>query len=486
MQKHSVIPGKMICTIILIFVAKCLQAQPMTLTLTPASYNGYNISCFGVKDGSIDLRVTGGRAPFTFLWSNKKTTEDISGVAAGYYRVRVTDSNGATADGEVTLEQPDQIRIDVTANTYANGYNVSAYNVCDGNASANVSGGVTPYTYAWSDNNSNQSRTNLCARTYGVSTTDKNGCKLSSAKIYITEPTRNDWQMAGNANVNAANQFLGTTDNNDLLIKTNNVEQFRIKGDGKASFSRTLNLENGITFNSVKQISYQIAQGSNNEILSFGAAPNNQLKSIATCASPFLNTQLNYQFNGTIQLWGNSYMGGNLNVMEVGFDGANAIIDATGTSADPIANRLLLNYYCGHDVFVGNSISGDLNANHNFFVSGQASIGTGNLDPAYRLQVNGAIRAKKVVVEIGWADYVFHKDYKLMSLVALDNYISTHNHLPNIPSTKEIEEKGLDIGELQAKQMEKIEEMALYIIQLNKKIEEQDKRIEELENVRQK
>ena len=85
------------------------------------------------------------------------------------------------------------------------------------------------------------------------------------------------------------------------------------------------------------------------------------------------------------------------------------------------------------------------------------------------------------MVEIGWADYVFKKDYKLMPLEELEKFVATNNHLPNIPSAQEVTQKGLDLGSVQAKQMEKIEELTLYIIELNKKIETQDKRIAELE-----
>ena len=100
---------------------------------------------------------------------------------------------------------------------------------------------------------------------------------------------------------------------------------------------------------------------------------------------------------------------------------------------------------------------------------GNVGIGTENPDPQYKLSVNGGVRAKKVVVEIGWADYVFKKDYKLLPISELEKYVSINNHLPNIPSSQEIETKGLDLGSVQAKQMEKIEELTLYIIEVNKK-----------------
>ncbi|MEO7264886.1 MAG: hypothetical protein ABIW38_08240 [Ferruginibacter sp.] len=101
--------------------------------------------------------------------------------------------------------------------------------------------------------------------------------------------------------------------------------------------------------------------------------------------------------------------------------------------------------------------------------TGNVGIGTDN--PTYKLSVNGNIRSKEVVVEIGWADYVFDKEYKLRSLPEVENYIKEHNHLPGIPSAKEIETNGLQLGETQKKMMEKIEELTLYIIEMKKEIE---------------
>ena len=97
------------------------------------------------------------------------------------------------------------------------------------------------------------------------------------------------------------------------------------------------------------------------------------------------------------------------------------------------------------------------------------------------LSVLGSIHCLKVVVETGWSDYVFNKDYKLMPIKELENYVTNKKHLPNIPSSNEIEKQGLDVGAVQAKQMEKIEELTLYIIEMNKKIQEQNKRIIDLE-----
>jgi hypothetical protein len=99
------------------------------------------------------------------------------------------------------------------------------------------------------------------------------------------------------------------------------------------------------------------------------------------------------------------------------------------------------------------------------------NIGIGTVTPTYKLSVNGNIRSKEVVVETGWADYVFEKKYKLKSLEDVEKFIEQNKHLPGIPSAAEIEKNGLQIGDTQKKMMEKIEELTLYMIALKKEIE---------------
>ncbi|MCD0473275.1 hypothetical protein LPB87_02595 [Flavobacterium sp. EDS] len=130
---------------------------------------------------------------------------------------------------------------------------------------------------------------------------------------------------------------------------------------------------------------------------------------------------------------------------------------------------------------------GDYLLEHKFVVRGSAKIegniltdsnigiGTSNfVDGAdtYRLSVKGKIRAEEIKVYNTWADYVFSKDYKLPNLKEVEKYIAENGHLPNVPSAKEVTEKGLELGEMVKIQQEKIEELTLYLIQQNKDMEE--------------
>ena len=109
--------------------------------------------------------------------------------------------------------------------------------------------------------------------------------------------------------------------------------------------------------------------------------------------------------------------------------------------------------------------------------TGNVGIGYENFG-TYKLAVNGSVRSKEVVVEeTGWADYVFDKKYKLPSLDDVEKFIQQNKHLPNIPSAKEVEEKGLHLGDMQKKMMEKIEELTLYVIEANKQLQKTTKEV---------
>lgn len=105
----------------------------------------------------------------------------------------------------------------------------------------------------------------------------------------------------------------------------------------------------------------------------------------------------------------------------------------------------------------------------------------------YKLAVNGTIGAKEVQIEntsTTWADYVFEPTYKLMSLQELQLYISTHKHLPEIPSADEVKINGHKLGEMDVLLLKKVEELTLYIIELKNENTALMKRIEMLESKR--
>ncbi len=105
------------------------------------------------------------------------------------------------------------------------------------------------------------------------------------------------------------------------------------------------------------------------------------------------------------------------------------------------------------------------------YVKTDGNVGIGTTSPTEKLSVNGTIRSKEVKVEASpWPDYVFEDDYNLRSLEEIEKFIQANNHLPEIPSAKEIEENGVKLGKMNALLLKKIEELTLHTIQQSKEI----------------
>lgn len=118
-----------------------------------------------------------------------------------------------------------------------------------------------------------------------------------------------------------------------------------------------------------------------------------------------------------------------------------------------------------------------LNTDVSLQVQGRAIIGehtqVAGKDNNFRLSVEGKIVAKEIVVRIdNWADYVFANNYKLMPLKDVKKYLDVNKHLPGIEPAAAVEGNGLNLGEMQKKQMEKTEELYLYVIQLSEQMEQ--------------
>ncbi|WP_268225828.1 hypothetical protein [Sinomicrobium oceani] len=110
------------------------------------------------------------------------------------------------------------------------------------------------------------------------------------------------------------------------------------------------------------------------------------------------------------------------------------------------------------------------------------SLGIGTTNPGtWKLAVNGNIRAKEIKVETGWSDFVFEDSYNLPTLEEVEQHIKEKGHLKDIPSAKEVEENGIFLGEMDAKLLQKIEELMLYTLQQQKEIEILRQKIGELQ-----
>ncbi len=212
--------------------------QPTELQIVSISsplQNGYNIACFDAKNGSIDLTVTGGVPPYEYQWSNGAFTEDIGELEPGSYWVIVRDANGAGDAAQIVLTGPSALEASFSISSYPNGKNVSCYACSNGSVSTTVNGGAAPFTFQWEHGATSANLTNLGVGSYNLILTDANGCRLE-ARAEILGPDRDDWTMSGNAGTDPSNQFIGTTDNKDIVFKTNSTERMRLKASGSVNF----------------------------------------------------------------------------------------------------------------------------------------------------------------------------------------------------------------------------------------------------------
>jgi hypothetical protein len=136
-------------------------APPMTLSAIP------KMGCSS-SQGSIDLNVPGGMAPYTYSWNNGQTTQDLSGITSGSYSVTVTDSSSPAQTATLSVSVPVFVPISVNGVVSGNNINVTA----SGNA---------PLTYAWSSGQSTEDLSNVSAGTYTITVTDNNKCTQTAS-----------------------------------------------------------------------------------------------------------------------------------------------------------------------------------------------------------------------------------------------------------------------------------------------------------------
>jgi len=171
-----------------------LEPAPFTSEVSAFVYaTGFNVSCFGANDGSIELTVTGGEPPFIFAWSLNGTPdayfdEDPTAVPAGLYTVNVVDTSlGCIVRDTILLTSPTEIVPVLTPSLYPGGVNVSTQFGNDGSIDLEVSGGSAPYTYLWSNGETTQDIDTLTAGLYSCTITDNAECQAVTS-ISLREP----------------------------------------------------------------------------------------------------------------------------------------------------------------------------------------------------------------------------------------------------------------------------------------------------------
>ena len=218
--------------------------------LTPLQVNAItsDIDCFGNNSGSIDLTVSDGATPYSFIWSNGSTTEDLSNLSAGTYTVVVTDAAGQSYTSSYTITEPSAITATYTIT------NVTTSGGNDGAIDLTPSGGVPPFTFYWSTGQNTEDIFSLIAGTYDVWIVDANMCYINvvidvNEAIYgCTDPAADNYDATATVddgsciisdfcdNLAPTAQFADEIIHNRATINWDNmnstfctVDQYRIK-----------------------------------------------------------------------------------------------------------------------------------------------------------------------------------------------------------------------------------------------------------------
>jgi gliding motility-associated-like protein len=141
-----------------------------------------NAPCFGQNGGSIDLNVAGGTLPYAYFWNTGDTLQDLIGIPAGQYTVVVSDSNNCASTLIINVTQPQS-----TTSINVSAVQPSCFGYANGSLSVVASGGLPPYSYAWSNGAQTPSISNLTSQDYVLTVTDANGCAFVDT-IALNQP----------------------------------------------------------------------------------------------------------------------------------------------------------------------------------------------------------------------------------------------------------------------------------------------------------
>lgn len=231
------------------------------LTLSAAQTLSGSVSsspanCFGSNSGSATVAATGGMPPYSYLWSPRGgTAATATGLTAGDYSVRVSDSAGASLDLFITVTQPPPLLVSVV------GTDVSTFGGNDGSATASASGGTPPYSYFWSPSGIGPMLSGLMAGTYSVSVADFNSCSAQGS-VVIGQPTPPTISTAMPTSIRARSAVLGgtVTSEGSTAVSERGVVYSRTQstptlqdervamGSGPGSFADTVTLQPNSTY----------------------------------------------------------------------------------------------------------------------------------------------------------------------------------------------------------------------------------------------
>lgn len=199
--------------------------EPSAITVTA---NQNNVSCNNMSDGSINLNVSGGTSPYTYIWNTSpvQTTASISGLSAGVYNSTVTDNNGCIAIESTTISQPLALTVSLSAG------NPNCFNSSDGTVSISANGGTTPYTYTWNNSLTSASSSGLTSGVYSITTSDANNCSSIQSST-LTSPSNIT------ATFSATGETCGSNDGTASVTVTGGNSPYNFSWNGQTTATVT-------------------------------------------------------------------------------------------------------------------------------------------------------------------------------------------------------------------------------------------------------
>lgn len=290
-------------------------------------------------------------------------------------------------------------------------------------------------------------------------------------------------QWKTNGNIADSNHFIGTKNDFPVKFRTNDFERLRITSEGNigiGTFNPQAKLDvngNVILRNSLQLTSIPISNGIPNFLMTIDGNGYVTKATSQALAQIIYEPQFCAEGNGPYvnPVWSNS-----LNTIY----NACPINVGIGTATPGYSLDVRGAGYFQDGLKVGASVNNNMPALIEGYHSQNnqrpwlrfTNMSSGTNETVFLVEKNGGLYCTSVRVrlsqDIPVPDYVFKKDYNLMSLDNLNEYIKEHSHLPNIPSEDEIREKGVSIEEMQMKLLEKVEELTLYILQLQQENKE--------------
>jgi hypothetical protein len=180
-----------------------VNVNPVNCTIT-GNITTVNLNCASIHNGSATANITGAPGPFTYVWSNGAQTRVANDLDAGNYTVTATSTNGCTLVLTTQITSPQALSLSVVSNM-----GVSCSGQTNGAATMSASGGVSPYTYSWSNNTTGANLANVAIGTYTCTVSDANGCS-STQTTTITSPQPVALAMASKTDVPCIDSQTGS------------------------------------------------------------------------------------------------------------------------------------------------------------------------------------------------------------------------------------------------------------------------------------